>query len=161
MLGDGLHIAREYEKLTSELNEKAPQTLASSDENAIFQMRMQLEQAHQSGNDALHGSYKEVNQKSADYAALTSLREQLHKEEQARLNMEHKLRIAKGERQMQLWRRQPFPAVHSETLELRHRLKATEEMYTRTRSELETSQNTLPQCLVAQASSLPVVVEDV
>ncbi|CAE7727081.1 unnamed protein product [Symbiodinium sp. CCMP2456] len=173
--GEGLNMAREYENLANELNEMARENMqlkaaGSCSEVVVQKMKDKLQAAKEEGlyvaseirvevDDVKMGILREqdmaLRQRAEYNMAHDRLVQHLRREEE----MQSAVRLQMQDAEMQLQARftecQALPAIQSQVMELRQKLKLKEEMYEKVRSELEL-QRCIPLQLSSQAPSLPL-----
>ena len=150
-------MAREYEKLTNDLNEKARDNFSGRDssaesalsrganrlklvqdeeQNARSEARMEIHTAEVNKHTAQNDAWRD---RMTNEPAHHQLINQLSKEEEARSMAVQ--RMEEAERRLQLVQfggRQALPAMHEELMELRQRLKQQEQLHMRAPNELRT-----------------------
>ena len=153
-------MAREYEKLTTELHERAKENLhlrarMAESEHVVISIREHLQLARNEENtvadDAMHARASGAREQQF-------LRERLgEEEEEYRVMAVRRMQMAEDQlRHVEDKARQALPTTHEEMNELRRTLRAQEDMHARTRSELEAAR-LAPQLNAQHApSSIPI-----
>eukprot|EP00439_Symbiodinium_sp_Y106_P055637 s2913_g7.t1 len=149
---------REYERLTSELHERARENLqlrAGMADSEHIMMTMK-EHLHLVRNEEAIVAGDAMNVRASGIREQQGLRERLGEEEEFRSMAVRRMQKAEDQlRHVEDNAKQALPTMHEELNELRRALRLQEDMHARTRSELEAAR-LAPQSIFQQASSIPI-----
>ena len=151
--GDGITMAREYERLTSELHERARENLQlragmADSEHVMMTMKEHLQLVR---NEEAIVAGDAMNARASGIREQQSLRERLGEEEEFRSMAVRRMQKAEDQlRHVEDSAKQALPTMHEEL-----NLRLQEDMHARTRSELEAAR-LVPQSIFQQASSIPI-----
>ena len=138
--GDGITMAREYERITSELHEWARENLQlragmADSEHIMMTMKEHLQLVR---NEEAIVAGDVMNVRASGIREQQSLRECLGEEEEFRSMAVRRMQKAEDQlRHVEDNAKQALPTMHEELNELRRALRLQEDMHARTRSELE------------------------
>ena len=138
--GDGITMAREYERITSELHERARENLQlragmADSEHIMMTMKEHLQLVR---NEEAIVAGDVMNVRASGIREQQSLRECLGEEEEFRSMAVRRMQKAEDQlRHVEDNAKQALPTMHEELNELRRALRLQEDMHARTRSELE------------------------
>ena len=156
--GDGVTMAREYQRLAAVLHEQAEENLQlragiSTSEHALVSMKERLQTTRD--EETVAASDAHGVRLTAQYVQ-QGLRERLGEEEEFRSMAVRRMQDAEGQlRYYEVSAKHTLPTMHEELSELRTALRSQQELNARAKSELETARGLHHQGS-QQASSMPI-----